>query len=72
MMKNILEIIAEKTKERILADEKAVPLAVLKEKIALRQAEENATGKELPDFLQALKKKGMSYICEVKKASPFI
>lgn len=70
MMKNILEIIAEKTKERILADEKAVPLAVLKEKIALRQAEENATGKKLPDFLQALQKKGMSYICEVKKASP--
>lgn len=56
-MGNILLTIAEKTKERISLEEKAMPLAMLKEKIALRQAKEAATGTLLPNFLQALQKK---------------
>ena len=69
-MENILITIAEKTKIRVAEDEKNVPLAALKEKIAERQAMEAQTGRPLPDFYAALKKEGMSYICEVKKASP--
>ena len=60
--KNILEEIAEKTRERIRKEKRQFPLDQLKtlaEK-ALQQ----------PSFLEALKKPGMSYICEVKKASP--
>ena len=58
--KNILEEIAEKTRERIRKEKRQFPLDQLKtlaEK-ALQQ----------PSFLEALKKPGMSYICEVKGA----
>ena len=69
-VENILIKIAEKTKLRVAGDEKEVPLEQLKERIAQRQEREITEGKPLPDFLEALKKPGMSYICEVKKASP--
>ena len=69
-MNNILETIAEKTKLRAAEDEKNVPLEKVKEKIKERQMWEKLELKPLPDFLEALKKPGMSYICEVKKASP--
>lgn len=61
---NILEEIAQKTKERIEAKKKEFPLEVLKEKAQKMDAN---TG--FP-FEKALKKEGVSFICEVKKASP--
>ncbi len=67
---NILEEIAAKTRGRIDAEMAQVPLEVLKAKIRERVEAEETSGKPLPDFYQALKKEGMSYICEVKKASP--
>lgn len=60
--KNILEEIAEKTRERIRKEKRQFPLDQLK------TLAEKAPQK--PSFLEALKKPGMSYICEVKKASP--
>lgn len=68
MSRNILEEIAEKTRERIEQEKRRVPLPVLKEKIRA-QAEQRNTQSERA-FYPALKKAGMSYICEVKKASP--
>ena len=62
---NILEEIGEKTKERIQEEKKQCSLEEMR-----RAAEEKAENKEKPTFLQALKAQGMSYICEVKKASP--
>lgn len=61
---NILEEIAEKTKERIAEAKRRMPLAELKAAASDRCAE--------PDFpfTKALKKPGLSFICEVKKASP--
>lgn len=61
-MPNILEQIAQDTKIRIEQEKKEVPLSELMEKAKDVQP--------CPSFYQALKKEGMSYICEVKKASP--
>lgn len=60
--KNILEEIAEKTRERIRKEKLQFPLDQLKT-LAEKAPQQ-------PSFLEALKKSGMSYICEVKKASP--
>ena len=60
--KNILEEIAEKTRERIRKEKRQFPLDQLKT-LAEKAPQQ-------PSFLKALKKPGMSYICEVKKASP--
>lgn len=60
--KNILEEIAEKTRERIRKEKRQFPLEQLKN-LAEKAPQQ-------PSFLEALKKSGMSYICEVKKASP--
>lgn len=62
--KNILDTIADKTRERV---------ASYKEKISL--GEMSAKARSLnPDtgfiFENALRKEGMSFICEIKKASP--
>ena len=57
---NILEEIAEKTKRRIQEEKVRVPVEDLKERIVKNEI----------SFLKALKKEGMSYICEVKKVSP--
>lgn len=65
MTKNmILDEIAEKTKERIHAEKKRLPLEELK-----AQVRELNTDTGFP-FEKALSRKGMSFICEVKKASP--
>ena len=69
-MSNILVEIANKTRERISEEEKKTPLSEVQKKIEERIAREKAENRPLPDFLAALKKDGMSYICEVKKASP--
>lgn len=66
---NILNEIAERNRERIREEKKRIPLSLVLEQIEKRKAEEQVSG-PLPDFYRALRKAGMSYICEVKKASP--
>ena len=60
----ILDQIAEKTRKRIAEAKKAVPLAEIKAKAEALPAD---TG--FP-FEKALRARGISFICEVKKASP--
>lgn len=60
----ILEEIALKTKERVANNKRKVSLAELKSQVADCDCE-----KGFP-FEKALGKKGVSFICEVKKASP--
>ena len=59
---NILEEIAQKTRQRIAEEKTRTPVSVLMERIKPEAPEMT--------FREALKKEGMSYICEVKKASP--
>lgn len=61
-MGNILEEIAARTRVRIAEEKRELPLGELR-----RQAE---SAEERASFLEALRSPGMSYICEVKKASP--
>lgn len=61
---NILEEIAERTKERISREKQRIPQSELIKQIQI------LTPTEHPGFLENLQKPGMSYICEVKKASP--
>ena len=60
----ILETIAEATRKRVAAEKEKCSLAEMKEKATAMNPD---TG--FP-FEQALKKPGISFICEVKKASP--
>ncbi|MDE5872390.1 MAG: indole-3-glycerol-phosphate synthase TrpC, partial [Lachnospiraceae bacterium] len=60
----ILDEIAQKTRERINLEKQKLPLTELR-----RMAEELPVSGEYP-FYKAIKKQGMSFICEVKKASP--
>lgn len=60
----ILEEIAEKTRQRVAAQKKQIPLEQLK-----RQAEAMPC-ERFGCFQKALTEPGMSFICEVKKASP--
>ena len=65
-MKNILEEIAARTTERIAKEKAQVSVSELENRIQ----EINKNTSQKMTFLQALQKDGMSYICEVKKASP--
>ena len=65
-MKNILEEIAARTRERIAKEKSCISVSELENRI--QEVNKNA-GKRIT-LLQALQKDGMSYICEVKKASP--
>lgn len=74
---NILNEIAEKTRERIEKEKNEVPRGDLireiqqkKVQMILNPLNQSETAKTPHSFYQALKKPGMSYICEVKKASP--
>ena len=60
----ILNEIAEYTKQRYIEQEKVVPFEEIKSK-----AERMDSNTGFP-FEKALAKEGLSYICEVKKASP--
>ncbi len=60
----ILDEIAEKTRQRIAERKRRVPLEEIR-----REAEGMELDTGFP-FEQALKRKGMAFICEVKKASP--
>ena len=64
---SILTEIAARTKERIEEEKFKVPLRVL---ISQQNSELARKEEEKQSFLEALKKPGMSFICEVKKASP--
>ena len=66
IMKNILEEIAARTRERIAKEKSCISVSELENRI--QEVNKNA-GKRIT-FFQALQKDGMSYICEVKKASP--
>lgn len=63
-MTDILQIIAIKTKERIEKQKALHPLEELKQACA-----QLPINQDFP-FEQALRKEGLSYICECKKASP--
>jgi len=67
IMKNILEEIAARTRERIAKEKSCIFVSELENRI--QEANKNARQK-ITFLLQALQKDGMSYICEVKKASP--
>jgi indole-3-glycerol phosphate synthase len=62
---NILEEIAGKTRERIEEEKKKQSPEELRSRVLAASA-----SREKPGFMENLKKDGMSYICEVKKASP--
>ncbi|MGN0241710.1 MAG: indole-3-glycerol phosphate synthase TrpC [Candidatus Weimeria sp.] len=62
---NILDEIAAKTRERISEEKKQISPEKM-HNLADAKAKEG----EVPSFLEALKKPGISFICEVKKASP--
>lgn len=71
---NILDEIAEKTRERIKAEKKQKPLEAIRGE-AEERAAENRQKKNCGEdggfpFERALAREGMSFICEVKKASP--
>ncbi len=78
MEMNILNEIAGKTRERIEEEKRRLPLPELKARIREREAELREGGsrsgeqgrREKFSFRKALASPGMSYICEVKKASP--
>lgn len=75
-MANILETIAEKTRERIAQRKEALPLSELRRQAeALCRASQNqkpggAGSEHAHRFREALRVPGLSFICEVKKASP--
>ncbi len=62
---NILDEIAAKTRERIASQKKEISPEKMHE-----AADAKAAESKVPSFLEALKKPGISFICEVKKASP--
>ena len=66
IMKNILEEIAARTRERIAKEKSCISVSELENRI--QEVNKNA-GKRIT-LLQALQKDGMSFICEAKKASP--
>lgn len=66
----ILDEIAAKTRERIEAEKRSVSLQEMKALAAEAKARREEAGGEAFPFERALAKQGMSFICEVKKASP--
>ncbi len=66
---NILQEIAGRTAERIEKEKASIPLTALRERIEALDAEKSRASVSYP-LRRALGKPGMSYICEVKKASP--
>ena len=65
---NILKTITERTRERIREQEKLIPPAEMRRMAEAVLREERADA--VPAFERALRQPGMSFICEVKKASP--
>lgn len=67
---NILEEIAGKTRERIAEEKRRVSLEELKGVLNEKKSSGKESRKRRKSFREALKQEGMSYICEVKRASP--
>lgn len=70
---NILQKIAARTRERVAAEKRAVSLDEMARRARSKAARELAaskTGEFEFSFERALKARGMSFICEVKRASP--
>ena len=65
---NILDTIVNRTKERIDEEKKKVPLSEIRARAEERGPVEKAKG--MLAFERVLRTKGLSFICEVKKASP--
>ena len=63
-MSTILDQLAEHARERVKSDREKLPLPELRKRCGERP------GREPFLFEQALRKPGLSFICEVKKASP--
>ncbi len=66
----ILDEIAEKTRERIEEEKRRVSLKDMRALAEERKAGQWADGKARLPFEEALARPGMSFICEVKRASP--
>ena len=66
----ILDEIAAKTRERIETEKRKISPADMKALAAEAKALQSSEGGEGFPFERALSKPGMSFICEVKKASP--
>ena len=70
-MTNILQTIAARTRERVAEREEALPLAIVADAARTRAENElSASGSFAYPFEEALRRPGMSFICEAKKASP--
>ncbi len=70
-MTNILQTIAARTRERVAERKEALPLAVVADAAhACAENELSTCGSFAFPFEEALRKPGMSFICEAKKASP--
>lgn len=65
----ILDEIAAKTRERILLEKKQISPGMVRRRAEEMARKRRAQGTSLP-FEKALSRQGMSFICEVKKASP--
>ena len=65
-MATILDQLADYARERVAADQERVPLDALKRLIA----DGAVPAREPFAFEAAIKKQGLSFICEIKKASP--
>ena len=68
-MRNILEEIAGRTRERVKAQMEVLPLEEVRA-MAWERVREGKEEGSLPAFEKRLARPGMQYICEVKKASP--
>lgn len=63
-MQSILHVIADYARHRVLADQKQLPLETLRQKcLVLPRERQNF-------FVKALQKPDISFVCEIKKASP--
>lgn len=69
-MATILDTIAAHTRDRMEAEERLLPTAALAEQAHALAAVERAAGSPRFAFQAALEAPGLSFICEVKKASP--
>ena len=61
---NILDELAAHARERVTADMAGIPLEAMKELAAAKGAGQGEA------FIEAIKRPGLSFICEVKRASP--
>lgn len=66
----ILDTLAQSSKQRVERAKCTLPLEALKERIYVNRAITSFHNRDVFAFENALKKSTLSYICEIKKASP--